>query len=176
MIVGDSSRLSGACVLVFLLVGCGYQVAGRGNRLPPDVKTIAVPAFTNKTRKFRIEQKLAAAVTREFIERTKFQITPDPSQADAVLRGTVKDIRSGVVAFDLSTGRATALQIQVTTEVQLVDSHTGKVLFLNPNYVFREEYQISQNTTGQFQEDEPALNRLSRDLARTLVTEILENF
>jgi outer membrane lipopolysaccharide assembly protein LptE/RlpB len=164
------------CALAGLLAGCGYQVAGRGNRLPPDVKTIAVPAFLNQTRRFRIEQKLARAVTREFIERTEFRITPDPSQADAVLRGTVKDVRSGVVAFDLNTGRATTLQIQVITDVQLVDAHTRKVLFSNPNYVFREEYQISQNTTSQFEEDEPALDRLSRDLARTLVTEILENF
>ena len=176
MSLRQSSRPSAVLALAGLLAGCGYQVAGRGNRLPPDVKTIAVPIFANQTRRFRIEQKLAAAVTREFIERTDFRVTPDPSQADAVLRGTVKDVRSGVLTFDLNTGRATTLQVQVTTAVQLVDAHTKKVLFSNPNYVFREEYQISQNTTGQFEEDEPALDRLSRDLARTLVTEILENF
>ena len=159
-----------------LYSACGYQVAGRGDRLPPDVKTIAIPIFVNKTPRFRIEQKLAAAVTREFIERTKFRVTADPSRADAVLRGTVTDVRSGVVTFDLTTGRATALQIQVTARVELVDLHSQKVLFSNPNYVFREEYQISQSTTELFEEDQPALDRLSRDLARTLVTAILENF
>ena len=93
-----------------------------------------------------------------------------------MLKGTVTDVRSGVVTFDLTTGRATALQIQVTTRVELVDSHSKKVLFSNPNFVFREQYQISQSTTELFQEDQPALDRLSRDLARTLVTAILENF
>jgi lipopolysaccharide assembly LptE-like protein len=166
--------VSGALCVVFL--ACGYHVAGRGDRLPLDVKTIAVPIFVNQTSRFRIEQGTTQAVTREFIERTRFRITPDPAQADAVLKGTVKDVRSGVVAFDLNTGRATALQIQVTANVELVDLHTKKVLFSNPNYIFREEYQVSQSAANLFEEDQPALERLSRDLAHTLVTEILENF
>ena len=119
---------------------------------------------------------MAAAVTREFIERTPYQITASPAQADAVLRGTIKDVRSGVVAFDLNTGRATTSQVQVTAEVELVDLHTKKVLFKNLKYIFREQYQISQTPGAQFEEDQPALDRLARDLARTLVTEILENF
>jgi hypothetical protein len=170
------------CVLPFafcfliLSLSCGYHLAGRGDRLPPDVKTIAVPIFTNSTSKYRIEQKVSAAVTREFIERTKFRITPNPTGADAVLKGEIRDIRAGVVAFDLSTGRATTLQVQVLAQVDLIDEHTKQVLFSNHNYIFREEYQISQNPSALFEEQDPALDRLSRDLARTLVTEILENF
>jgi hypothetical protein len=162
-------------ILIFLL-SCGYQVAGRGDRLPPDIKTIAVPIFVNQSSTFRIEQKLAAAVTREFIERTRFRITPNPAAADAVLEGTVKDVRSGVITFDLKTGRASSLQIQVTADVKLEDLHSKKVVYANPNFVFREEYQVSQTTSGLFQEDQAALDRLSRDVARTLVTEVLENF
>lgn len=157
-------------------MACGYRVAGRGDRLPPDIKTIAVPVFVNESIEFRIEQRLAEAVTREFIERTKFRMTPNASEADAVLKGTVKDVRRGVVTFDLNTGRATTLQIQVITNIELVDLHTKRVLFSNPNYTFREEYQVNQPTTALFAEDQPALDRLSRDLARTLVTEILENW
>jgi hypothetical protein len=167
--------LLGLGVLPFLL-SCGYQVAGRGNRLPPDIKTIAVPVFVNQSSTFRIEEKLAAAITHEFIERTKFRITPNPSGADAVLKGTVKNVRSGVITFDLNTGRASSLQIQVIADVKLEDLHSKKVVYANPNFVFREEYQVSQTTSGLFQEDQAALDRLSRDVARTLVTEVLENF
>jgi len=174
------NRRPAYCLLLFafclLSAACGYHVAGRGDRLSPDIKTIAIPIFTNKSPKFRIEQKLASAITREFIERTKFQITPDAAQADAVLKGTVNDVRAGVVTFDLNTGRATTLQIQVTASVELVNSHTKKKIFSNPNYIFREEYQISQSNSSLFEEDQPALDRLSRDMARTLVTDILENF
>jgi hypothetical protein len=151
-------------------------VAGRGDRLPPDIKTIAIPVFVNSTRQFKIEQRVSAAVTREFIERTKYQITTDPSSADAVLKGEIKDVRSGAIAFDQTTGRATTLQIQVTAHVDLIDQHSKKTVFSNHNYIFREEYQVSQNPATIFEEQDPALSRLARDLARSLVTEILENF
>ena len=172
----STSALAGLILLAVLAPACGYHVAGKGSNLPPTIKTIAVPAFVNASTRFRIEQKIAAAVTREFLERTSYQITANPAQADAVLRGTITDVRSGVVAFDLATGRATTSQVQVTAEVELVDLHTKKVLFKNPKYIFREQYQISQTPSAQFEEDQPALDRLARDLARTLVTEILENF
>ena len=173
-IIHHSSFVLSLCLVGF--TACGYHVAGQATRIPPDVKTIAVPIFTNATSRFRIEQKLASAVTREFIERTKYRITPDSAGADALLKGTVTDIRSGVVTYDLTTGRASTLQIQVTANVQLVDLHNQKVLFANPKYIFREQYQVSSSNSEEFEEDEPALTRLSQDLARTLVTDILENF
>ncbi len=166
--------LTAYCLLFF--AACGYHVAGTASRIPPDVKTIAVPAFKNASATFRIEQQLTSAVTREFLERTRYRMTASPDGADAVLKGTVKEVRSGVITFDLNTGRATSLQIQVTADVKLEDLHSHRVLFANPNYTFREEYQVSQTTSALFEEDKPALDRLSRDLARTLVTDILENF
>lgn len=162
------------CLLLF--PSCGYHVAGRGDRLPPHIKTIAIPTFVNSTRQFRIEQRVTAALTREFIERTKYQIATDPASADAVLKGEIKDVRSGVIAFDRATGRATTLQVQVTARVDLIDQHSKKTVFSNHNYIFREQYQVSQNPSALFEEQNPALDRLSRDLARTLVTDILENF
>lgn len=173
-------RASAFCLLLsafcLLVSACGYQVAGRGDRLPPDIKTIAVPIFTNQSSTFRIEQKLAAAITREFLERTKFQVTPNPAGADAVLKGAVKEVSRGVITYDLTTGRASSLQIQVWADVKLLDLHSNKVVYSNPNFVFREEYQVSQTTSGLFEEDQAALDRLSRDVARTLVTNVLENF
>jgi len=134
------------CLLVFA-GACGYHVGGRGDLLPPDVKTVAVPTFKNESTTFKIEQQVSSAVTREFLERTHFRVTPNPEDADAVLKGTIKDVRAGVLTFDVNTGRATSLQIQVTADVKLEDVHSHKVLFANPKYTFREEYQVSQSTT-----------------------------
>jgi hypothetical protein len=52
----------------------------------------------------------------------------------------------------------------------------GKVLYENPSYFFREEYQVSREVSSFFEEDSPALGRLSRQFARTLVSNILEGF
>jgi len=164
-----------ACCLLFL-TACGYHVAGTASRIPPDVKTIAVPPFKNLSATFRIEQQITAAVTHEFLERTHYRILPNPPDADAVLVGIVKDVRARAITFDVNTGRATSLQVRVLAEVKLEDLHSHKLLFSNSNYVFREEYQVSESPSALFQEDKPALDRLAHDLARTLVTDILENF
>jgi hypothetical protein len=52
----------------------------------------------------------------------------------------------------------------------------GKVLYQNPLYLFREQYEISSDTNSFFEEDTPAYQRLSRDFAQTLVSNILEGF
>jgi len=175
-LAGTCAKWSPPIVNCPLPATCGYHMAGTASRIPPNVKTIAVPAFKNMSSTFRIEQMVTTAVTHEFLERTHFRILPNPADADAVLKGTVKDVRARAMTFDINTGRATSLQVQVTADVILEDLHSHKILFSNSNYLFREQYQVSESTSALFEEDKPALDRLSRDLARTLVTDIIENF
>ena len=156
--------------------GCGYRTGSHSSRLPTEVKTIAVPAFTNQTQNYRVEQVLTAAVVREFVTRTKFRVLPEISNdADAILRGTVVSASAAPLTYDSQTGRASTALITVTMRVSLVD-RKGMVLFENPNYTFREQYQISGEVSSFFEEDAPALNRLSREFARTLVSSIVEAY
>ena len=52
----------------------------------------------------------------------------------------------------------------------------GKILFQRPNVEFRERYEISVDPKQYFDESQAALLRLSRDVARTVVSSIIENF
>ena len=65
--------------------------------------------------------------------------------------------------------------VVLTAKVTLTDRR-GKVLYENPSYLFREEYQVSRELSSFFEEDSPALERLSREFARTLVSNVLEGF
>ena len=49
-------------------------------------------------------------------------------------------------------------------------------LFENQNYTFRQEYQVSREVNTFFEEETPALQRMSQDFARTLVSDMLEAF
>jgi outer membrane lipopolysaccharide assembly protein LptE/RlpB len=161
----------------FLLVsGCGYHTAGHAVQLPENVKTIAVPAFKNETLTYRIEQMLTASVVREFTTRTHYRILNDPSEdADATLRGTVLSTTASPLTYDTATGQAASILVVVSMKVTLTD-RSGKVLYQNPAYLFREQYEVSQDLTSFFEEDSPAFRRLSQDFARTLVSNILEGF
>jgi outer membrane lipopolysaccharide assembly protein LptE/RlpB len=168
-----------AVVLVALLlasVACGYHTAGHIVTLPENVKTLAIPAFLNQSQTYRIEQTLTSAVVHEFTTRTHYQILNETSEAaDATLRGTVLTTSTSPLTYDSQTGRAESILVVVSMRVSLVDRQ-GKILFQNPSYVFREQYQVSQEPSSFFEEDSPAMGRLSRDLAQTLVSSVLEGF
>jgi outer membrane lipopolysaccharide assembly protein LptE/RlpB len=160
-----------------LLAGCGYHSANHvAIKLPAGIDTIAVPIFVNKTNSYRAEQVLTEAVVREFSSRSPYKVLPkDDGTADAVLHGTVVTTNVYPLTYDSQTGRQSSAIVQINMSVRLVDKH-GKTLFENPNYSFREQYQVSREVTSFFDESPPAVERLSRDFARTLVAEILEGF
>lgn len=163
-------------VLLAGLMGCGYHTAGHAVQLPENIKTIAVPAFKNETLTYRIEEMLTASVVREFTTRTHYRIVnADASDADATLRGTVLSTVATPLTYDTNTGRAASVLVVVSMKVTLTD-RSGKVLYQNPAYLFREQYEVSQDLSSFFEEDSPAFRRLSQDFARTLVANILEGF
>lgn len=171
------TRAFHASVLLFAIVlaGCGYRTAEHNVRLPADIKTIAIPSFTNDTQAYRIEQILTAAVVQEFDTRTNYHVTSNPADADAVLQGTVLTTQVAPLTYDSVTGRAATALVTVTTRISLTD-RKGNILYQNPGYVFHEQYQISREISSFFEEDTPALQRLSRQFARTLVADVLEAF
>jgi Lipopolysaccharide-assembly len=156
--------------------GCGYHTAGHAAQLPENVKTIAVPAFVNTTSTYRIEQMLTASVVREFATRTHYHILNAPGEAaDATLTGTVLSASSSPLTYNTATGQAASVLVVVSMKVSLTDRQ-GKVLYQNPSYRFREQYEVSQDLASFFEEDSPAYRRLSQDFARTLVSNILDGF
>jgi len=161
--------------LALLLVSCGYHTAGASSHLPPDVKILAVPVFRNQTHTYHVETGLTNAVIREFNTRTRYRIVQSESDADATLQGTVVSAEVAPVAYDSTTGRASTGLVTIIIKVTLT-ARDGRVLYSNPNYVFRDQYQISNELASFFEEQGPALDRLSRDFSRTLVSNILEAF
>lgn len=170
-----SPRLIVACFCL-LSASCGYHTSAHSTQLPESVKTIAIPSFVNQTQTFRIEQQLTGAVVREMTTRTHYHVIHEADEAaDATLRGTVLSTSLSPLAYDSQSGRAASVLVTVSMKVLLTDRQ-GKVLFENPSYVFHEQYEVSRELSSFFEEDSPAMGRLSRDFARTLVSSILEGF
>lgn len=160
--------------------GCGYALAGRGSFLPVYIKTIGVPTFTNRSNVFNFETQLTAKVRSEFIGRGKYQIVPDATNIDAVLTGEIISVRPDVSSIN-GNQLASSYSITVAASVELKDLHEDKVIWQNPNLVFREDYQAqnaqsSTDANAFFSQDANALDRLSGDFARSIVSAILEAF
>lgn len=157
------------------LTSCGYRVAGRADLLPRSLQTIAIPPFANLTIRYRLADRLPAALTREFINRTRYDVIADPAQADAVLTGAIVSYNAFPTVFDQQTGRAAAVQLNVILQLKLT-GRDGTVIFERPALEARQRYEISIDQVAYFEENAAALDRLSRDVARTVVSAILEAF
>jgi hypothetical protein len=163
-------------IVCLLTAGCGYHVSGHADLMPKTIETIAIPAFGNATVQYKLTDRLPEAITREFISRTRYKVVNDMNQADAILRGTVINFYSYPVIFDPSSGRASSIQVSVVMSIQLTERTTGKVLFTRPSLEWKQQYEISVDPRAFIDESDSAMQRLSRDVARTVVSGILENF
>ena len=178
--------LAGAALAASLLMlsGCGYSLAGRGSFLPDYIRIIGIPTFANRTSLFNLETQMTEKVRAEFIGRGKYRIVPDTEGVDALLVGVVTGINIRPVSFT-NQQLASRYTITMTARVELRDQRENKVLWENPALVFSQEYEAAQNTqagqaavdpTAFFGQDQNALDRMTTEFSRSIVSAILEAF
>lgn len=176
----NSCRGAVHAVLILALLlgisGCGYHTAGKAVRLPDAVHTIYVPTFNNATQVYRVEQILTSALVQELRSRTNFEVeVKNTGSADATLNGTVTSVMTAALTFDSQTGKTSSSMLYIGMRLSLVDK-SGKVIWSNPNYFFREQYELSQDAASFFEEESPALVRISNDFAKSVVADIVEAY
>jgi Lipopolysaccharide-assembly len=128
---------------------------------------------------------MTQAVVREFTDRTRLNVTATGAEdADATVSGTI--ISESVQPLTYRTQTA-AVQAGQTTSVTssflvtinvnvVVTDRDQRVLYQHNNYVFHEQFETTADPTSFIEEDSPAVQRLSRDFAQSLVSDILESF
>jgi hypothetical protein len=159
---------------------CGYSLAGHGSFLPAYIRTIGVPTFANRTVVFNLETMVTQKVRSEFIGRGKFQILPEATGVDALLSGEVVAVNIQPASFTPNQ-LASRYAITMVAKIELRDLRENKVLWENPSVTFRQEYDATGgraviDPAAFFQQDTNALERLSTEFARTIVSAILEAF
>jgi hypothetical protein len=158
-----------------LVVGvCGYKPAGKGKNPPANIKTIAVPVFQNSSLKYRVEQRFTQAVIDEILKRARaLRVTTNAEGADAVLTGDIRNFRAAGSILD-ERGRTRVWDVRITINVTLRDQRTRKILFQDPRLSFEGEYELSDDPQSFFNEENPAVDRIARDFAQTVVSTIME--
>jgi len=159
--------------------GCGYALAGRGSFLPAYIQTIGIPQFGNVT-PYEIEQAFTAHVRSEFIGRGKYKVLPETTGVDAVLTGEIESLTIVPASFT-DQNQASRYFVNVVAKMEFRDLRTNNVLWENPSLVFREEYEATQGTNALdpnafFGQEANALERITTEFARTVVSSILEAF
>jgi len=139
-----------------------------------------VPTFTNRTTVFNVETLLTQKVRAEFIGRGKYTVLPQASGVDALLVGEVTAITIAPASFALNQ-LASRYTITMTARIELRDQKQNSVLWENPGLVFRQDYEATSgkgsiDAAAFFGQDQNALDRISSEFARAIVSAILEAF
>jgi hypothetical protein len=161
----------GGCAL--FASACGYMLVGSG-ALPPGIRTIRVPVFENRTTRFELDIKLTRAVINELVSRGKIQVTTDADKADAVLEGRILDFIVNPIAFS-NQRTADRYDVLVVVDVTLKETKSGRVIYANPSFNYKTDYQVPQGQDFESSETE-ALDNLAKLFARGLIVAILEGF
>ena len=173
-------------LLVLALVGvvspgCGYSLAGRGSFLPDYIRVIGIPQLVNNSTFFQIEQILTEKIRTEFIGRGRYTVIPNPEGADGVVTGTVTSITVQPVGFT-EQQLASRYLFTLTMRVEFTDARTTKVLWTNQALTFREEYDLTTRSRTSLEgatflsQERSSFDRIADDVARTVVTAIVEAF
>jgi len=162
-------------VVAIFVTGCGYHLAGTGSSLPQHIKTIGLPVFVNTTQGYEVEQKITASIQTVLIQRGKYKVVPEAQDVDALLKGIITSVSLYPATFS-SDGRANEYNVVINAKVTFTDVINNKILFQNPSFLFRGQYEIDPDQVAYFDRQSEAIDQIARDFAESVVSAILEGF
>jgi hypothetical protein len=126
------------CLAALLLFGCGYSQSNKydgkqqGNYqwhslYRQDIRTVAVPIFTNKSFTRGIEFQLSKAVINYMESSTPYKVV-SRDQADTILEGEITDVKSRTISVDSHSTLPQEQSITVSVNFIWKDLRTGKIL------------------------------------------------
>lgn len=176
IILIKSLRVGSLALMLFFVTGFAecYKPVTK-NQLPTRIKTVAVPAFQLESQalRYKIGSRFTDAVMRELVHRGRgLRVQAEREGADAVIEGVIRSFNFGGVLLD-DKGRARIFEITITAAVTVRDQTENRVLYDNQNFTFRGEYEFSSDPRSFFNEEDPAILRMSRSFAESIVSTLI---
>lgn len=162
------------------LGACGYSLSGRGSFLPDYIRTLGVPMFGNRTPFSPLEQIFTEKIRVEFQGRGRYQVFPTDTGVDGVVRGDILNVSAAPVGFNASQ-QGSRYRFTILVGVSFADVKQQKTLWENPALSFSDEYELTSASSlglgaAGIQQESAAVERLSSDFARSVVSAIMEAF
>jgi outer membrane lipopolysaccharide assembly protein LptE/RlpB len=167
---GARRRLGALLALVTAVAGCGYSLAGN---LPPEIRTVAVPVFKNRTLLPGLENVLTPAVARAFANSGRLRVV-SMAEADSVFEAEVLSYQLQSVAFSAQEN-VTEYRVVVTLNVNFRE-RGGRTLWRQDGLQDKADFRAPGQVAPLFVIDEAALVRVADELATKIVTFAVELF
>ena len=155
-------------IIFFLLAGtaCGYRFGGEGFGPSPEIRSIAIPTFTNGTYEAGIETIVTNAILGELIHDRRVKIEGE-DEADAIMEGTVTSFATSSVAYD-PMGMVLEYRTWITLDVILKRNKKGEILWSKRGLSESDVYRVSSDVLLTEAEKKRAIQKIAGELARRI--------
>ncbi len=159
---------------VALISACGYQFAGQG-QYPKGVERIFVKVFKNRTNKTGIERVITNQIIFEFTRQREQSLASSAEEADAVLEGVIRKIRTDTISR-VGTEVASEREVIMTMDLKLVGRGNGETLWAAKGLTDRQPYDVTDDKVETDQNESLALSRLSERMSERIFSRLTNAF
>ena len=134
--------------MLVALAACHFPYGFKGGGLPPEIDTMAILPFDNKTPSSTLQQELLEHMRTELRRRLGVRDASE-DRAKAIVRGTILEYQQDIpVGFSTQTTSARR-RLQITVDVEIFDVQKGKVLFSRKGLRGEGEYAERADADGR---------------------------
>jgi hypothetical protein len=167
-----------AAAAAALASACGYSLQGRGITTDASVKRIGVPLFKDRTGKAGLDTRVTQAVMEELLKRGRFTVVRDATDVDAVVDGEIEAWNVVPVGFSSESGVTQASRYTISLTAKVVYRKIGQKepIWSSDAFSQRDEYDMGDEASTYFDQEDLSIARLSEAFARSLVAAMMEAF
>jgi len=168
-----------------LTLGCGYQFRTSGQPLGMTIDSIAIPMIESTASKRGFEPDFTGIVRQEFISLAKVPLSSE-SEAQAVLTGRIYQIHTQPLGFDVqraglsgettNVSLTTSRRLTIWMDAKLTDRETGKVIWHHSHMEEKSRFDVSVDPLVNRRNEQLALERIARRMARRMYQLTMERF
>ena len=156
------------------IAACGYHFAGQANNLPPEIRSLAIPIFENRSLEPRIENDFTNDLIFEFT-RSKQLAIAEEKDADAILTGIIMQIGTETIAYTAKVASAEQ-RVYVRLNVQLRRSDNGAILWSDRSLYEKEEYIVAPEKAKTEANKRAAIKLIAERAAEKIHNRIFQGF
>src|SRR5687768_6955185 len=143
-----SGRLVANALVLVALAACHFPYGFKGGGLPPEIDTMAILPFDNKTPSSTVQQELLEHMRTELRRRLGVRDASE-DRAKAIVRGTILEYQQDIPVGFSTQSTSARRRLQITVDVEIFDVQKGKVLFSRKGLRGEGEYAERADADGR---------------------------
>jgi TolB-like protein len=156
------------------IAACGYHFLGVEDNLPPEIRSIAIPVFENRSSEPRIENDFTNDLIFEFT-RSKQLAIAEKKDADVILTGIIMQIGTETIAYTAKVA-SSEQRVYVRLHLQLRRSDNGEILWSDPLFYEKEEFRVASDKVQTEANKRAAIKLIAERTAEKIHNRIFQNF